>query len=311
MEPSADVYKLRRQNRLLKQKLADQTERFESERSRLLERRRFLESLIGQEQRRHRELAAEFERRMGRLESELHRVQLPAPRVSPGSTALSFSVLELEANRLQEETDRICGLSNRPLSFSPRVRPAASPERVLENPASPPPAKEQTAPPPGLAPAPAEPDPAQGPREEPPEQLPFPNLAPAREFVAAPVSAESSINDDFFENAAPSPELSRQGSGESQAPPMERHPEPPKANAKPRQRPRTQSSASSDPFGALEVSFDLQLNESPPKQEPAKKKAAQPSKARQQPVKEKTSAETFEIDPDQIKFDFSGIDPFG
>jgi hypothetical protein len=366
------IHDLQQENRLLKKKLQTQTEQFKEERSRLLHHRDSLQSFLHQEHHRHQEIAAEFDRRMAHLESELRQIQsVPHSHLtrSPHFPVLSFSVLEMEANRLQEETDRICGTfrPNSELEFSPRrtprfpfdtQKPPTSPDFIPDRPPPPPapprapipapihsdkPSKPQQAadellvpdfaedlfplispkeeiapapapahkpaPAPALAPAPAHkpaPAPAPPPSEKPPQKS---------TFVAHPISPESSGNDDFFENPVPSPvsEPVKQ-----QSPPIQKKSSESSAVKPKKQNPppviRRQSSASSDPFGQMDVSFDLPSDDPPPKAkkaDPPKKKSAPPPQKKPPPVKEKNSAETFEIDPDEIKFDFGGFDPFG
>lgn len=141
---------------------------------------------------------------------------------------------------------------------------------------------------------------------------------PAAGFVAAPISNESSLNDDFFGNFAPSPTTERAKPPEADLPkqpsvdsdsstPPRRKAEPPE-KPKPKPKGRKESSLDSDPFADINVDIDLQEMEPPPPKKQDKKKPAkkQPPKKESQPspVKEANSAVTFEFDIDQIKFDF-------
>jgi hypothetical protein len=355
---SQGIHDLQRENRLLKKKLQTQTDLFKEERSRLLTHRDSIQSLLNQEHHQHQQIASEFDRRMAHLECELRQIQsVPHSHItrSPHFSGVSFSVLEMEANRLQEETDRICGTFHptSELEFSPRrslrfpfdrPKDPISPNAIPDRPPSPP-AQIESQPVPSDKPTKVTPK-----LQEIPDQFSFPDLgedlflpvspkeepaaAPAppppssrkapqkSSFVAQPISQELSLNDDFFDNAAPSPvpePLKQQSPPNSSASIQKKSSESPavkptKLKQNPRPIIRRQSSESSDSFGPMDVSFDLPSNEPPPKPkkaEPPKKKSDSIPQKKPPPVKEKNSAETFEIDPDQIKFDFNGMDPFG
>jgi hypothetical protein len=148
--------------------------------------------------------------------------------------------------------------------------------------------------------------------------------AAAPNFAEHSIADELSFNDDIFSNCAPSPPSERVSSraqpslDSDSSPPPRRNSRGPAAKgaAKPEvaQKIPKEPSVGSDQFGSIDLSFDIDTPppkaKKAPQKPPPKKNQKPPPKAKGAVVREENSAELFEFDPDQIKFDFDGIDPF-
>jgi hypothetical protein len=146
---------------------------------------------------------------------------------------------------------------------------------------------------------------------------------PAVETISSPprstfqphlISAQSSITDDFFDAiASPTPEAQVPATAPSQTRPVKNPP--PARRVQSAQSESGDSSVADDLFGDL---GDLDIVMAPPKATPkgkgsvktTPKQAAVRSAPKASPVKEQNSADQFEVNEDDIHFDFDGRDPF-
>jgi hypothetical protein len=330
MDLRREIRELKSQNESLKTQLRKQAEQHESERAALIARNDSLQHLLEEERRRNRENSSPFHH-----------------SVSAGAS-FSFGALEAEAVRLEAETKRICS-QRKPIETTfhflmptpavPSIGPTAPPEQRIHDtevlpvvlssiPDEQAPvigqeekaavsdgegaAMEKTGESGVLAPS------IQTDVETTPEKQ-----AAIGDFVARPMSNEASFNDDFFNNAAPSPPPGKakgskvQISIDSDSPPpepMKRSTQgpPAKGSAKTGRVPKLQKrdSVESDPFGGIDLSLDIDSpsptghKKKEPQKQPAKRTEKTPSKSKPPGRREENSAEQFEFDPDQIIIDF-------
>jgi hypothetical protein len=203
---------LANEHKLLKRKLQEQSEQFQLERASLIVLNRSLQQSLDQERLRSRQVTSDLNRRISELEADLRKAQSdPLPRTSRRSKSgsISFSELEAESIRLEEENKKILA-NDRRIHATFHLPIPRSSSSTIAYPTYSQPIRQRDAPP-AYTPSATREQPPPERQYEPPVVVARPQSPPPQErpTVSIPVRSERQVSEAMpVDDQPPAPSIS-------------------------------------------------------------------------------------------------------